>query len=206
MTQGWTAKGAATRARIVDAAAALLYERGIDDVGINDIREASSTSHGQVFHYFPDGRAELLRAVVDRQARQALDDQRPPLDALDTWEAWLAWKERLIAVHTARGGIGGCPLGSLTSQLSEGDHEARRRIDAGFRAWIEHFASGLRSMQASGSLREHIDPDALAEAMLATVQGGFMLMQASRSVPRLANALDAALRLLTSAMPQHQER
>jgi len=199
--QAWTSKGAATRARIIDAAAALLYERGIDQVGINDIRAATSTSHGQIFHYFPEGRAQILREVVERQARQALSDQQPALDHLDTWDSWLAWKEQLLAVHTERGAAGGCPLGSLTAQLAEEYPEVRRTIDAGFRQWIEHLARGLSRMKENGRLLPDADPAALAEDILTIVQGGFVLMQASRSIRRLADALDLALRVVSTAMP-----
>lgn len=199
--EAWTSKGAATRARIIDAAAALLYERGIDQVGLNDIRKATSTSHGQVFHYFPGGRAQLLQAVVERQTRQALSDQQPPLGELDTWESWLAWKDRLLAIHTERGAIGGCPLGSLTAQLAEEDPEARRLIDAGFHEWTGYLARGLSRMREHGHLLPDADPTALAENILTIVQGGFVLMQASRSIRRLSDALDLALRVLAAAMP-----
>ena len=194
-----TAKGAATRARIIDAAAALVYERGLDSVGINDIREATSTSWGQIFYYFPDGRVQLLRALVDRQALQALDDQRPELDALDSWDSWREWRNHLLAVHSAHGAGGGCPLGSLTAQLSESDPGARRLIDAGFGVWLSHFKRGLETMRGNGDLAPDVDVPALAEAILAIVQGGFVLMQASRSIQALSNALDAALLMLRGA-------
>ncbi|MCO5995565.1 TetR/AcrR family transcriptional regulator [Actinoallomurus rhizosphaericola] len=196
MAERWTAKGAATRSRIIDAAAALIYERGLASVGINDVREVTSTSHGQIFHYFPGGRAEILRAVVERQTRQALDDQRPELDALDSWESWQAWRSRLLAVHSARGAAGGCPLGSLAAQMAESDPEAARLIDAGFDAWAAHFERGLDTMRANGDLEPTTDVPALARAILALVQGGFVLMQASRSIERLSQALDAALLVL----------
>ncbi|MCO5967815.1 TetR/AcrR family transcriptional regulator [Actinoallomurus soli] len=196
MAERWTAKGAATRSRIIDAAAALIYERGLASVGINDVREATSTSHGQVFHYFPGGRAEILRAVVERQARQALDDQRPELDALDSRESWQAWRSRLLAVHSARGAAGGCPLGSLAAQMAESDPEAARLIDAGFDVWAAHFERGLEAMRANGDLEPATDVPALARAILALVQGGFVLMQASRSIERLSQALDAVLLLV----------
>ncbi|WP_086856608.1 helix-turn-helix domain-containing protein [Amycolatopsis lexingtonensis] len=71
-TEAWTSKGAATRARIIDAAAALLYERGIDQVGINDIRKATSTSHGQVFHYFPsDVRSSCRQSSNGRPGKRS---------------------------------------------------------------------------------------------------------------------------------------
>ncbi|MFD2415629.1 TetR/AcrR family transcriptional regulator [Amycolatopsis pigmentata] len=199
MAEAWTAKGAATRSRIIDAAAALIYERGLASVGINDVRAATSTSHGQVFHYFPDGRTELLRAVVERQTRRALDDQRPELDALDSWESWQAWRSRLLAVYSARGAVGGCPLGSLAAQMAESDPEAARLISAGFDTWLAHFERGLETMRRDGNLTATTDVPALARSILALVQGGFVLMQASRSVEKLSQALDTALLLLENA-------
>lgn len=198
MAEGWTAKGAATRSRIIDAAAGLLYQRGLASVGINDVRKASSSSHGQIFHYFPGGRAEVLHAVVERQAKQALDDQRPELDAMDSWESWRQWRDRLLEVHSARGAAGGCPLGSLTAQMTESDPVAAQLIQAGFDAWAGAFERGLETMRRNGTLAPATDVSALAIDILSVVQGGFVLMQAARSVEKLARALDTALRLLRS--------
>lgn len=196
MSEGWTAKGAATRARIIDAAAKLIYERGLTSVGINDVRAASSTSHGQIAHYFPGGRTEMLRAVVERQAKQALDDQGPELDAMDSLESWQRWRTHLLAVHTARGGVGGCPLGSLVAQMAESDSVAAQLIDAGFDAWSDMFERGIDTMCRNGDLAPDTDARLLAGSVLSVVQGGLVLMQASRSVEKLERSLDTALRLL----------
>ncbi|GAA3730798.1 TetR/AcrR family transcriptional regulator [Streptomyces tremellae] len=195
-SEGWTAKGAATRARIIDAAAKLIYERGLGSCGINDVRAASSTSHGQIAHYFPGGRAELLRAVVERQARQAMEDQGPELDALDSWESWERWRTHLLAVHSARGGVGGCPLGSLVAQMTESDPVAAQLIAAGFNAWSGALERGIDTMRHKGDLAPDTDAPLLATAVLSIVQGGLVLMQASRSVEPLAQSLDTALRTL----------
>ncbi|WP_435134047.1 TetR/AcrR family transcriptional regulator [Actinacidiphila sp. bgisy144] len=195
-SERWTAKGTATRSRIVDAAAKLIYERGLTSVGINDVRAASSTSHGQITHYFPDGRAELLRAVVERQVRQALDDQGPELNALDSWEAWQRWRAHLIAVHSARGGAGGCPLGSLVAQMAQSDPAAAQLMEAGFDAWGDALARGIDTMRRNGDLAPDTDARLLAASLLSIVQGGLVLMQASRSVEKLARALDTALQVL----------
>ncbi|WP_086856607.1 TetR family transcriptional regulator C-terminal domain-containing protein [Amycolatopsis lexingtonensis] len=104
-------------------------------------------------------------------------------------------------MHTERGAIGGCPLGSLTAQLAEEDPEARRLIEAGFHQWTGYLARGLSRMRENGHLLPDTDPTALAENILTIVQGGFVLMQASRSIRRLSDALDLALRVLAAAMP-----
>jgi hypothetical protein len=51
---------------------------------------------------------------------------------------------------------------------------------------------GLRSMQRSGKLDPTADPDGLATATLASIQGGLLLTQARRDHAPLATALDAA--------------
>jgi hypothetical protein len=60
-------------------------------------------------------------------------------------------------------------------------------------------------MQARGKLDSNADPDALARATLALIQGGLVLTQANRDPGQLAIALDAAydhLRAARSSRPR----
>src|SRR5260370_27940697 len=81
-------KGAATRARIVQAAAELVLARGVGGTSLDDIGAGTGTGKGQLFHYFPGGKGELVRALTDFEAERILDAQRPWLDTLDSSEAW----------------------------------------------------------------------------------------------------------------------
>jgi hypothetical protein len=68
----------------------------------------------QLFHYFPGGKGQLLLAVDEEQARRVLDDQRPLLDRLTTWEAWEQWEELILREYPAD--VEHCPQASLTSR------------------------------------------------------------------------------------------
>src|SRR3954469_21267266 len=92
-----TRKGAATRARIVEAAADLILARGVGGTTLDDIRAGTATSKSQLFHYFPDGKRELVAAIASFQTERVLQAQRPFLDTLDTWEAWEGWRDAVIA-------------------------------------------------------------------------------------------------------------
>ena len=59
-----TAKGAATRQRIIEGAARVIREVGLGETTLDDIRMRTATSKSQLFHYFPSGRDELLLAVA----------------------------------------------------------------------------------------------------------------------------------------------
>jgi AcrR family transcriptional regulator len=82
-----TPKGAASRARIVEAAADLILARGVGGTRLDDIRTGTATSKSQLFHYFPGGKSDLVTAIASLQAERVLDAQRPFLETLDTWEA-----------------------------------------------------------------------------------------------------------------------
>ncbi len=145
-----TRKGLATRQRIVAGAAELFRARGVAGTSLDDVCEATSTSKSQLFHYFPDGRTQLLAAVAQHEADRVLEDQQPALDQLTSWAAWQAWRDRVVGRYRAQGQS--CPLAVLTSQLGPGSPEHQEVVVGLFRRWQQKIADGIRSMQASGQI------------------------------------------------------
>ncbi len=47
-----TRKGAETRARIVDAAAELIYQQGVARTTVEEVRDGAHVSSSQLYHYF----------------------------------------------------------------------------------------------------------------------------------------------------------
>jgi AcrR family transcriptional regulator len=186
-----TAKGRATRARIVTAAAALVRERGAAETSLDEVIERAAVSKSQLYHYFQD-KADLLRAVVAYQTDRLLAAQELQLGALDSWGAIRAWFDRLVALQVERHGCGGCPVGSLVPQLAETNEAARAELAFSFDRWEGYLREGLVAMRARGELRADADIEALVTATMAAVQGGLVLTQARRDPVQLARALDAA--------------
>src|SRR5262245_38668079 len=92
-----TAKGRATRDRVVAIAADLIFAHGVAGTSIDDVRKAAGVSGSQMTHYFTDKRS-LVRAVVAWQADAVLDlHQLPALGELDSFEALDLWVELNIA-------------------------------------------------------------------------------------------------------------
>src|SRR5258707_944443 len=87
-----TRKGEATRTRIVAAAAQLMYERGVTEATLEDVRAAAGVSGSQIYHYFADKQA-LLLAVIEHQTRAVLDMQAPLFDRLDSIKGLRAWRD-----------------------------------------------------------------------------------------------------------------
>src|SRR6478736_2727518 len=193
-----TAKGARTRTRIVQEAAALIHERGVAGATLEDVKAAAEVSGSQLYHYFPD-KNELVQAVIDYQADTIVKQNR---QALGSPKGVEAWRNMVVTGVRSRQGKGGCALGSLSGQLAESDPEARALIAAGFDQWAAAISDGLRSLHADGKLPSDIDPDDLATTLLATLQGGLLLAQVQRSTRPLETAVDTLLALTMSRSAQ----
>ncbi len=186
-----TAKGARTRARIVEEAAALIHERGVAGTTLEDVKAAAEVSGSQMYHYFPD-KDDLVQAVIDYHADAIVSRNRQALGSANGVEAW---RKMVIAAAKRTKAKGGCALGSLVGQLAESDPEARALIAAGFDQWAAAIGDGLRSLHAEGKLRSDVDPDDLAITLLATLEGGLLLSQVQRSSRPFETAVDTLLAL-----------
>lgn len=191
-TKRLTRKGQATRDRIVAAAARLMLEQGVARTTIEDLQAAAGVSPSQLYHYFP-GKDALVSAVIDHQAAQALDVQQGCLQRLDSIDALGRWRDVMINILTEMHCVGGCPLGSLASDLSESDPVARNQLAAAFAQWQELIRQGLLDMQQRGELAADANPGELAVAMLAAVQGGLLLSQVNRDPAPLRIAVDTMI-------------
>ena len=56
---------ASPRERMVRSAALLIRERGAKATAISDVLKHSGAPRGSAYHYFPDGRTQLLCEAVD---------------------------------------------------------------------------------------------------------------------------------------------
>jgi len=186
-----TSKGARTRARIVEEAAALIHERGVAGTTLEDVKVAAEVSGSQMYHYFPD-KNELVQAVIEYQADAIVSRQRQALGSPNGVEAW---RKMVMTAAKRTKAKGGCQLGSLVGQLAESDPEARALIAAGFERWAAAIGDGLRALRADGKLPSDIDPDDLAVTLLATLQGGLVLGQVLRSARPLEAAINTLLDL-----------
>jgi TetR/AcrR family transcriptional regulator, transcriptional repressor for nem operon len=193
-----TAKGRATRARILDTAADLILRHGVAGTGIDDVRRAAGVSGSQMTHYFRD-RDSLIHDVVAFQAESVLaQHQAPELDGFRTLASLRLWADLQIERQRERDGQGGCSFGSLAGQLAESSPETRADLAHGFTQWLSLLQQGLEAMKTSGELRSDADPRDLAYALLATMQGGMLLTQTLRTIEPLEAAFDTALARVAS--------
>jgi AcrR family transcriptional regulator len=209
MTDGrrFTRKGQATRARIIDVAARLMFQRGVANTSIDEVRSAAGVGGSQISHYFRDKR-DLTREVIAARRDDVIEfHTQPRLGALDSIEALQAWADACIADIDTVYRVGGCVYGSLAGELIEADDEVRDDLAHGYDQWLELFRTGLTAMRGRGELRADADPRHLAVSLVIAHQGGAMVTHATGDPQPLRYAVYAAVDYVRSfAAPPTRRR
>lgn len=192
-----TPRGAATRARIVEAAVELMYIRGVNATTLDDVRAASNTSKSQLYNHFAD-KEELVRAVVEARAAQILERERGYLQRLKSFRGLVRWRNALVQRNALQNGAYGCALGSMASELADQDDQARVTLAESFAEWEGLLAAGLERMRDDGVLKHDADPEKLATGLMAALQGGYLLAETAHDIKPMEVALDMALEHIRS--------
>ena len=201
-----TAKGRATRDRIVQVAAELILSDGLSALNMDALRKAASVSGSQLAHYFTDKRA-LIRAVVAHQINVVLDFHRQPkLGALDTFDDFEHWID-LNMRYLRQIGYSGTPTyHALAGQLGKSDTATRETLAAGYRQWIDLLEQAIQRMKDRRVLVARADPRKLALVIVSAHQGGATLSFTYRAEWPHADALRFAVNYLRTFATDPAER
>src|ERR1700712_4588626 len=160
-----TSRGAATRNRIVLAAAELMHVRGVAATTIDEVLAASATSKSQFYQHFSD-KTELVYEVITLRADEILTWQRVRLEKVDSFRGLYHWRDAMVQRCTLRRGLWGCELGSLAAELSDNDDKARISLAEHFAEWRAMLAAALERMRDGGVLKTDIDASGLGTGLL----------------------------------------
>jgi TetR/AcrR family transcriptional repressor of nem operon len=199
-----TARGIATRNRIVLAAAELMHVRGVAATTIDEVLAASMTSKSQFYQHFGD-KAELVYEVITLRADEILSWQRMRLEKVDSPRGLHHWRDAMIQRCALRRGLWGCELGSLAAELSDTDDKARVSLAEHFAQWQAMLAGAVERMRDGGVLRADVDAPALATGLLAAVEGGYLLSQTAHDPRLMQVALDSAIGHVMSFASVHAD-
>lgn len=201
-----TAKGRATRERIVKSAAEVILADGLSSLSMANVRKAASVSGSQLAHYFADKQA-LIRAVISRQMQVVLDFHRQPklggLQSFDDFERWIDLNMRYLRQI----GYEGTPTyHALAGQLSKSDAATRETLAAGYWQWVALLEEAIAGMKDHRVLVADADPRRLAIVIVTAHQGGGTVAFAYREEWPHADAVRYAVNYLRTFAKDPAER
>ena len=153
MSEARSAKGAATRDQILDAASRLIYLRGYHCTSLDDVLRESGVGKGNFYYYFRS-KEELGFAIIDRLVLGFAERTLEPAFAdahADPVAQIHDFLDRLLENQRQRKCVGGCPMGNLASELSDVHEGFRQRLAGIFLRWRARLTEALDTGPGHGT-------------------------------------------------------
>ena len=169
-------RGADKRRRLVSAAAELLHTQGVQRTTLADIADSADVPLGNVYYYFKT-RDDIVHAVIEQRETE-LREALAQLDTRRTAKARLKGLAQLWADSADMVAASGCPLGSLSLELSKCHNELAEHG----RTLLEMVIGWAEGQFRDLGLR---DAHGLAVQYIAGVQGAALLSNTFGDAPLL---------------------
>ena len=197
------------RDRILHAATELIHDRGYASVSVSDICSAAGLKKGSFYHFFPS-KLELVLETIDQFAagqREAVARMmKSPGNARDKLRSMFhGVSGGTKACEAQSGAIRGCPIGNLALEMAHREPEIAKKLRQVFNQWRAGVESVLQAGVASGEF-ELEDPRAVAESLIAFVEGSVLLAKATGDTSvfdRLEKGAEAILEGALAASSTH---
>jgi TetR/AcrR family transcriptional repressor of nem operon len=199
MVETRSAKGAATRDQILNAATRLIHLRGYHSTSLDDVLRESGVGKGNFYYYFKS-KESLGYAIIDRVVQGFLERSLEPAFAdsvADPVEQIHAFLDRIVESHRRRNCVGGCPLGNLASELSDVHEGFRQRLAEIFEHWRVKVAAALERGRASGRLAAELDVAGAAGFVVASLEGAILMAKVTKDIAVMEKSVAELKQYLT---------
>jgi TetR/AcrR family transcriptional repressor of nem operon len=198
-TETRSAKGAATRDQILDAAGRLIHLQGYHCTSLDDVLRESGVGKGNFYYHFKS-KEELGYAIIDRLVRGFVQRTLEPAFAdpdADPVAQIHGLLDRVLETQRLRNCVGGCPMGNLASELSDVHEGFRKRLAEVFVTWGVTMARALRRGQAEGRLNPDCHPEGAAAFLVAALEGAILMSKLTRDIKVMERCVDELKQYLT---------
>ncbi len=173
-------KGEDTRKRILDAAQAMILERGYAGMSVDMLIRSLGLTKGAFFHHFRS-KQDLARQLIRRFADEGIELLRSNLerarklsdDPLQQLLILIGLYEELFEGLTEP--YPGCLLASYVYELQQFDADMRTILNEEFILSRTELSALIRQAMESYPPRAEVDPQALADCFMSTFEGAFIL-------------------------------
>jgi TetR/AcrR family transcriptional regulator, transcriptional repressor for nem operon len=178
-------KGEATRQRIIVEAARIINQRGYSGCSIQDIMEATGLEKGGIYRHF-ESKEELAAEAFDFAWTTTFALRTHDLNSIPNP---LARLKQHIARFGSRSMIpGGCPLLNTAIDADDGNPVLRDRVRKALRGWQSMLRKIVEEGIASGIFNHDLDPEDIANHIIASLEGGMVISRLERNDTALCSA------------------
>jgi len=168
-------KAADSRRRIIEAAISLMRRSGLSGAGINEIVAQSRAPKGSIYHFFPQGKLQIVNEALAVYAERGLAAWGQALATAEEPGGKIHALFDAIAARTELGQYrASCAAGAVTLDLDNDFEVVRVAIANAFSQWIELISTHFPISNAERR-------KSFAGLVLTVIEGAFIRARAERS-------------------------
>ncbi|MYW70454.1 TetR family transcriptional regulator [Streptomyces sp. SID8379] len=180
-----------TQERLIETTRELLWERGYVGTSPKAILQGAGVGQGSMYHHFT-GKQDLALAAIRRTG----EEMRATVDRL-LGAGGSAYERVEAYLLRERDVMRGCPVGRLTMDPDViASEELRAPVDETISYVKSRLADVVQEGVDSGEFASRLVPREIAAAVVATVQGGYVLARASGDTDAFDTGVRGLLALL----------
>jgi TetR/AcrR family transcriptional regulator, transcriptional repressor for nem operon len=180
-----------TRTLLIEAGKELMYEKGYNNTGLQEVLARVGVPKGSFYHYFQskedfaldiiEYHGQFCRAKLDRILK---NQDATPLTRLKNYCA----EEK--AELSARNIRKGCLIGNLSQEMADQSEALRTALSAVMALWRNRFTDCISEGQALGEISNAWPAEKMAELFLSGWGGAVMRAKSSKNLEPLETFVD----------------
>lgn len=189
-----------TRALLIEAGTALMFEKGYTNTGIQEVLGRVGVPKGSFYHYF-DSKEEFALAIIENfdseysgKLRKTLKDPgRSPLNRLK--EYCRSSREGMARGQCRKG----CLIGNLSQEMADQSEVLRRALSDIMARRRELIAACIAEGQKLGEINPKLDTRKAAELFLSAWEGAVMRAKTTKCTEPLDACMEYLIEIALTA-------
>jgi TetR/AcrR family transcriptional repressor of nem operon len=167
---------------IVQAGLELILSKGFTATGVEAILKQANVPKGSFYNFF-SSKEEFGLAIIDRYVAETGEFFRPIYDdeSLPPLERVRKSFEILVARFETNECSKGCLLGNLSLEMSDQYEKVRQRLEQSLQGWARVLSTLLLQAQEAKAIPADLNPEMLAENLIASFQGAVLRAKVKKS-------------------------
>jgi len=169
-----------TKDKLIESAIELMSSRSYNSVGVQELCDHAEVKKGSFYHFFPSKRDLTIQALDTIWDRFKTHSFIPIIEAdISPLEKLRKFMTDVYKHHvdskSCNGCVSGCNIGNLAVELSTQDEQIRKKIESIFDEWTTYIEKIIQESIERGELKSSIDTRAIAQGLLAFIEGVLLL-------------------------------
>lgn len=191
-------KAEKTKAFIIEKTAPIFNKKGYAGTSINDMTDATGLTKGSIYGNFSN-KDEVALAAFDYNLQKISKIFATEISQQETAKGQL-----LVFVHVYMNFLshpfpsGGCPILNTATEADDTHPELRKKVVTGITNWKNRITAVIEKGIEQKEFPSSIDPEQIALTIIATIEGGVMITQATGKLNYLKLIMKSVEKLINN--------